>query len=812
MILANTYPYTGNGLGGLPDAIEAVVAHEINGIYELMFRYPVTGLHFDDLANGNIVMAEPDALTSAQPFRIYRITKPLNGVVTVYARHLCYDMQGIICEPFTATDLTTAFQTIPTKLTPANSFNFSTTRTVATGMSIVEPRPLWKLLGGQAGSILDVYGGEWDFDGFDVKLVTQLGTDRGVRVSYGKNMTELEQDGTIEGTYSGVYPYWYDEESSTLVTISEKFVTVPNAEVSNRVFTLDCSDDFDTQPTQQQLRDRANAYILANSIGNARTSWKVSFADNPELMMDRVMLGDTLHVRYERIGVDATARAVKTEYDVLAKHYKAITVGRVKQNLAQIIVAQQEETASQFAQVKSDLETAVDDATDFIRNGAGYMRFIYNSNDELTEIVSLDDPDISQAQSVWRWNNGGFGHSSNGYSGTYSVAITQSGSIVADFVNTGTLNANVIRAGILQDALGKNSWNLATGAFSITNGSINITTNSLTEDAIWLKYGDNETLFNPYEFRVVDRSIGKAARVNAGSINMWENFFSPQIRMRSTYSQDGMALYDANGTLLFSGIGSQLYLYNSNNAHPATVYLYGYDNNNGGVLELSDASGTLRQKLDGNGKLWQYDANGKKRTYLEYGDIFLYNSSEKQTVHLGTYNNQHGYIYLYDGTSNTLRSWYDYTGLKFADANGNQTCIYPPEGALGWIKWTSSNVLGASSFALENCSGTIANVAVQLWVDSVNKVACIQGRIRINNFSRTGGGPGVTLRSSFGGRSDQPSWHGGVVCNQNGIIPSETVYLQLDYYGTLHIRTTESVVNFSGTAMTLIIPQTFFKY
>ena len=670
MILANTYPYTGNGLGGLPDAIEAVVAHEINGIYELRFHYPVTGLHFDDLANGNIVMAEPDALTSAQPFRIYRITKPLNGVVTVYARHLCYDMQGIICEPFTATDLTTAFQTIPTKLTPANSFNFSTTRTVATGMSIVEPRPLWKLLGGQAGSILDVYGGEWDFDGYDVKLVTQLGADRGVRVSYGKNMTELEQDGTIEGTYSGVYPYWYDAESSTLVTIPEKFVTVAGAEVSDRVFVLDCSDDWDTAPSAQDLRDKANAYILANSVGNAKHSWKVSFADNPELMMDRVMLGDTLHVRYERIGVDATARAVKTEYDVLAKHYKAITVGRVKQNLAQIIVAQQEETASQFAQVKSDLETAVDDATDFIRNGAGYMRFIYNASEELTEIVSLDDPDISQATNVWRWNNGGFGHSSNGYNGTYDLAITQNGAIVADFITAGTLNANVIRAGILQDAAGKNSWNMVTGALSITDGSINITTNSSSFDVINLLYHD--------------------AYVNVGASlapsGLQSTNYLSQYQLRVGYAN----IYQTN------------YGVNPN----TDIFSLDY-----GVIHFRNTDGTIRQRLD-NGTLRQYDGNGKLRTYLEYGDIYLYTAAEKSTLHLssggyasvlntsgktaasmGVYNDQHGYIYLYDGTSNTLRSWYDYTGLKFADSSGTQR-VKLEQGGLSF--YNSSGTLSAS--------------------------------------------------------------------------------------------------------------------
>lgn len=492
-ILSDTFPVVGNGLGGLPDAIECIVSHEINGIYELQMRYPVTGLHFDEIESGRFIMAKPDDLTPAQPFRVYRITKPLNGVVTVYARHICYDMQGIVVEPFSAGSLTEAFQTIPTVLTPANSFIFQTTRSVASGMEIKEPRPLWKLLGGQAGSILDVYGGEWDFDGYNVKLVTRLGIDRGVTIRYGKNMTDLEQDATIEAAFSGVYPFWYDEETGTLVTLTEKFVTVPGAVVTDRVLSLDCSDDFDTQPTEQDLRDRANAYISANSVGNAKTSWKVSFVSSTGYeddlrLLEQVQLGDTLGVHYERMGVNATARAVKTEYDVLADRYKAVTIGRVKQSLAQIIVDQQERTESQFAGVKSDIEHAVDSATDFIKHGEGYMRFIYNASDELTEIVSLDDPDITQALSVWRWNNGGFGHSSTGYNGPYTLAITQNGAIVADFITAGTLNANVIRAGILQDALGKNSWNLDTGALTITDGAINIETNSSTDDRILLNH------------------------------------------------------------------------------------------------------------------------------------------------------------------------------------------------------------------------------------------------------------------------------------------------------------------------------------
>lgn len=675
MIIAQTYPYTGNGLGGLPDALEAIVTHEINGQYELFLRYPVTGLHYDELLSGRIIMAAPDDLTDEQPFRIYRITKPLNGIVSVYARHLCYDLQGIVVEPFTAGSLTEAFQTIPTVCTPSSPITLSTTRSVASGITLTEPRPLWKLLGGQEGSLLDVYGGEWDFDKDEAKLVTTLGADRGVNIRYGKNMTEMEQDATIESSYSGVYPYWYDEESNTLVTLPEKYVTVAGAVVSDRVMILDCSSDFENAPTEAQLRARANAYITANSVGNVKASWKISFVDTKDLPFDKVMLGDTLHVYYERLDVNATARAVKTEYDVLSGRYKSITVGRVKQNLASIIVENQEKTESEIAQVKSDLETAVDDATDFIRNGAGYMRFIYNSSDELQEIVSLDDPDITQATKVWRWNNGGFGFSSTGYNGTYDLAITQNGAIVADFITAGTLNANVIRAGILQDAAGKNSWNMQTGAFTITNGSINITTAKETYDVIQLNSGTWHNFMSPLEVGMLNDATKHKILIQAGGIYGYENYDGNGNEIRRFVLSPGsgtLSLYETGtGTLRQTINGNGVLWQYDTNGNIRTYIEYG-------DIYLRDAAGNNRHHLDSEGKLTQYDSNGKKRTYLEYGDIFLYTSAEKQTVKLSgaAFPTVGGSLQLYDPNANErVRIHAD--GLNFYNASGTRTGNYP---------------------------------------------------------------------------------------------------------------------------------------
>lgn len=777
-ILSSSYPYTGNGLGGLSDCIEYTVTHEVNGEYEFSMKYPITGEHYGELAINYFVTAIPDNLTPAQPFRIYRITKPLNGVVTVYARHISYDMSGIVVEPFSAGSLTEAMTVLPTKCTPASPVTIQTDRTVATGITLSEPRTLWKLLGGQAGSFLDVYGGEWDFNGLTATLKTRLGSDRGVEIRYGKNMTALEQDATIESTYAGVYPYWYDEESGTVVILPEKYVNVSGSLVSGRVLLLDLSGDFDDAPTVAQLRTRAEQYIAANSVGSAKTSWKVSFQSLEEenRALESVMLGDTLKVKYSALGVDATSRVVKVEFDGLKERYKTVTIGRVKQNLAAIIVGNNQETQEKIdASAKSAYERAVDAATESIRNGAGTFRLIYNG-DNLQEIVSLDNADIALAKSVWRWNNGGFGHSADGYNGTYTLALRPDGSINASVITTGTLNANIIRAGILQDELGKNSWNLATGAFRITEGSINITTSSETYDQIVLTYGNYKStvkaggfvfhykngdnwiqrstldvdgvsyydyagnriarlgtngptttgtasgLLSCYAFNasyaaglavhgaagdtvsgeytayynrsgfIVNRGTGSGffqaidltsrdyesalllrksnggsgARLSSGnsndasSLSLYETSGTPRI---SLYGTGVMSLYNSDGAVTTYITPGSASFFDDQSKVRATIGTGGVSVRNSGQIMIYDTNAVIRTTIGPTGTLWQYDAQGRRRTYIEYGDIYLYNNNNVQMFHVNSQGRVYplgssNYIYDFITEEGTSGSWW----------------------------------------------------------------------------------------------------------------------------------------------------------
>lgn len=579
-ILTDSYPVVGHGLGGLNEAIDCVVTHEINGEYELMLQYPITGQHYSELLPNYLILSTTKNNTTLEPFRIYRITKPLNGIVTVYARHFCYDASGIIVEPFTSGSLTQLMLDLPSKCTPTSPITVGTTRTVSTSYTLKAPRPLWRVLGGQEGSILDVYGGEWDFSGSSATLKTQLGQDNGVKIVYGKNLTELEQDASLEATYSGVYPYWFDEETNTLVTLTEKYVTITGAAVSNRILILDLTSDFETQPTETQLRNRTNAYITANSVGSMKTSWNVSFVQlsqageyENQAALEKVDLGDTVSVYYEALGVNASARVVKTEFDSLKEQYREVTIGRVKQNLADIIVGQNEVMDEKIDKTKSALERAIDSATDFITNGGGYMRFIFDSSNNLTEIVSMDNPDISQATNVWRWNNGGFGFSSNGYSGPYTLAMTQDGQIVADFITTGTLTANVIRAGIIQDILAKNSWNLETGEFNLTNARINITSATAYDDLIVLKYSNNEITIAPEEVALVDTQAEKAAIVTPDGITAYPEFV-PGVteKVGAEFTSDGIKLYDNDDRLRASlDLTDGLTFYNVNGTPSAQI-------------------------------------------------------------------------------------------------------------------------------------------------------------------------------------------------------------------------------------------------
>nr|DAT70682.1 MAG TPA: tail protein [Caudoviricetes sp.] len=449
-----------NGIGILSDAASCVVTEERNGAYELEMQYPVMGLHYASITYRSLILAKSNPDGEPQPFRVYRITRPLGGLVTVYARHISYDLSGVVVPPFSATGVEGVFNAIQSKAVPQDSgFTFWTDKTSTSGVATTVPNSVRSLLGGIRGSILDVFGGEYEFDRFTVKLWRRRGEDRGVTIRYGKNLTALEQDANCASVYTAVYPYWTSEDVT--VELPEKIVEAPGTYDFVRILPLDLTSVFEGQPTPDQLRTSAQYYIADNNVGVPRVSLSLSYA---QLDGEKVDLCDTLTVTFAEMGVNTTAKVIKTVFDVLQDRYSSVEIGDMRASISETI-AGQAETISALPQT---IQQAVLNATGWLTgDNGGYVIFRRNDSGQLVEQFISDSLDLQAAKNIWRWNLGGLGFSSNGINGPYKLAITQDGSFVADFITVGTLSAIVI-----QSLDGKSKWNLSTGEMDLYNTRI----------------------------------------------------------------------------------------------------------------------------------------------------------------------------------------------------------------------------------------------------------------------------------------------------------------------------------------------------
>lgn len=457
--------WTSQGLGEI-GATRCLVTEERNGMYECEMDVPITDKHYADIALGCLILVKPNPYEIAQPFRIYQISRPLNGLVTVNAAHISYDLSKIADQPFTASSVTETMVRLANNAVGSCPFTFQTDKSVTGTFTVSTPRSIRSLLAGSQGSVLDVYGtGEWKFDGYTCYLYLNRGQDRGVVIRYGKNLTDLKQEENNASVYSKLYPYWTDSEGH-LVTLTEKTLDINTA--GNGTLVYDMSNSFEAQPTEQQLRTAAQSYIDRNSLGTPTVNLSLSFVQISELIKDAIYLCDTVSVEFPALNVSAQAKVIKTVYDALLDRYDSIEVGTVKQTFAQTIATLQDNSITGPVG-QTMLRESIGRATAQItgQNGGFYVENDTNGDGLYDEVLFLNTLDIATATNVWRWNLGGLGHSSSGYDGPYDTAITADGHVVADFVDTGTLTANIIKAGILQDEAGLNYWNMETGEISL---------------------------------------------------------------------------------------------------------------------------------------------------------------------------------------------------------------------------------------------------------------------------------------------------------------------------------------------------------
>ena len=484
---SNETDFSGGGVGFLSDCTRCVVTEERNGVYECEFSYPMDGQHYSEIEPDMIIKVKPNEMSDPQLFRIYRTSKPINGIVNFYCQHISYDLNVNVVNPFTLSGATalTALQGILSHCYYQHSFTATTTLSFSEthDLKVDKPKPARMCLGGSEGSVLDLFGGEYEFDNFNIKLHAARGQDTGVTILYGKNLTDITSDVNISSAYTAVYPYAIDEERDGLYTLTEKVIETGNTSFGEpRVLSLDLTEKFnlpDEEITETKLRNLANAYITNNHISDVKQNIEISFVQlwqTPEYkdiaLLQRVGLCDTVTVRYAKLGVSVKAKVIKTVYNSLTEKYEKIELGKAKSNFGMTLKESVEQIEKEVARNKSAMQKAIENATRLITGqDGGYVVMNTTADGHPYEILIMNTDDIQTATKLWRWNLGGLGYSSTGYNGQYGTAITMDGAIVANYITTGTLNAGLIKTGIIEDEAHKNYWNMNTGEFKLSDGT-----------------------------------------------------------------------------------------------------------------------------------------------------------------------------------------------------------------------------------------------------------------------------------------------------------------------------------------------------
>lgn len=638
----NATTFNTNGIGRL-DAISCVVTEEKNGIYELEMEIAEAADHASQIEMGSIIVAKPSQGKQIQPFRVYQTTKPINGRFSVYCQHISYQLSHIPVMPFTIAASPSAcndtLQALKTNAAESCPFTFWTNITKGASYQQTVPASLRSRLGGVEGSVLDRFGGEFEWDIYTVKLWQNRGlTTPNVTLRYGKNITDLNQEENIENTITGIVPYWVSSDGKTVVTLPEK--TIDSQTAGNypykRTVPFDFSQDWEEAPTQAQLRARAQAYVSAAGIGIPKVSIKVSFINLSDTQdykdiaaLQVVNLCDVVGVYFEKLGISTTAKVVKTIYNVLKERYDSVEIGNVRSTLASTISdtsgalsAVANNTRNMFRSYNNTVESLIDNATSWLTSSGGYVIAVKNNDGSWKELLFMSTNDITDVHAnVLRVNENGLGFSSTGVAGPYTQAWTLDGKLVIGGTNVPSLtvydnNDNIIfqvsRSGII--------WNVTNSSMD-ANG--NITAKNLSIDST------NFDLDAQGNMTCSSATVNNAT-IKGGTLTVVQNVGGTEVEILKISNQGKLTIKNTSNVVIFDvdedGVMWQQSGQYGGEAKSSSMTKEGYFTARGAQLnDCSINGGSLYQENDGkyvhivNGNFHGGFVNGDEQSlYMAY--------------------------------------------------------------------------------------------------------------------------------------------------------------------------------------------------
>ena len=439
LVLENT-----NGLGRL-QPIRAIVEEELNGIYELNFDISTDDKHFKDMAIGGLIKVNAGEKEGLQIFRIERISKPINQIVNVYARHITYDLSKVVVKPFNSTGASGTVTKLKQNIIGNYEFNMTTNISNTTSAFTLDiPRSFRECLGGYEGSFLDVFKCEYEWDNITVKALARRGADTNIRVAYGKNLTDLKQEESIENVYDACLGYYKSDEKTVVGDI--QYV---NMVAKPRTLIVDFSNEFgyDTTPTKAQINTLARNYATDNKINEPKVNLTVSFVPlwqteeyKNVAPLERVGLGDRITVDFPKLNVSASARVVKRTWNVLLERYESLELGNAKANLTTAIQNTFNSLNDENKQAQDFLGQEMNQLASLIINGLGLHKTLVETDGGGYRYYLHNKPTLAESDTQYIFTSEGFLVSTD-YGQTFNAGFDSQGNAVLNSLATITLKA-----------------------------------------------------------------------------------------------------------------------------------------------------------------------------------------------------------------------------------------------------------------------------------------------------------------------------------------------------------------------------------
>ena len=435
------------GLGVLRDAISVSVTEELNGLFELTMEYPIDGYLFNELKFTRIICCKSNPYSKPQPFRIYSISTPINRTVTINAAHISYDLSGFIVDPFSATNLDETIAGLKNKVYGDCPFEYVHTVNESGNVNVSEPKSVRSVLGEHVSK---AYQPDFTFDGLTIIMEDKRGSETGVNVVYGKNLIDINQEENNTNVYTGVYPFWRDDEDNVAV-LTERVIKTPGTWKYTKIYPLDLSNEFKNMPTQEEMKAFTETYIEVYSLGIPEISLSISVLQlngtdyEREMLTGKINLGDTITVQFPDAKVNAKARCIKTVYDPLQNRYETLELGDAVRTLADSIISSSQDIDNKINAAKESTKEYVDDAVLNATKPKEGSVLLY-PNDKPEALLVMDSTNISAAQTIWKFDKDGLSRSSDGYNGTY-VKFYQNGKNV---LNDDTVDSLDVASGTIE--------------------------------------------------------------------------------------------------------------------------------------------------------------------------------------------------------------------------------------------------------------------------------------------------------------------------------------------------------------------------